>query len=168
MVEDGTEDILVDTLFSLAYGALLLLSHTTLRLVRGRRYGICASNGSGKSTLLRAIVDGKVRRGRPYTESSFPKTVADIGRELPSSKRSSSCYGRTRLARRGQVIIHHRLRCVWCGLFALDLMFDSDNFAQTSHLQRYLVQPYDSSWRMSASTMQDRNRVSEACREAGR
>ncbi|KAG8998600.1 hypothetical protein FRB94_001382 [Tulasnella sp. JGI-2019a] len=60
IVEDGTEDILVNTVFSLAYGALLLLSHTTLRLVRGRRYGICASNGSGKSTLLRAIVDGKV------------------------------------------------------------------------------------------------------------
>lgn len=39
---------------------MLLLSHTTLRLVRGRRYGICAGNGSGKSTLLRAIRDGKV------------------------------------------------------------------------------------------------------------
>ncbi|KAF8305161.1 hypothetical protein DL93DRAFT_2089730 [Clavulina sp. PMI_390] len=56
----GDEDILVNTQFSLAYGALLLLSHTVLRLVRGRRYGICASNGSGKSTLLRAIRDGKV------------------------------------------------------------------------------------------------------------
>ncbi|KAG8939841.1 hypothetical protein FRC03_005950, partial [Tulasnella sp. 419] len=54
------EDVLVNTLFSLAYGALLLLSHTTLRLVRGRRYGICAANGMGKSTLLRAIRDGKV------------------------------------------------------------------------------------------------------------
>ncbi|KAG8857964.1 hypothetical protein FRB96_005455 [Tulasnella sp. 330] len=60
IVADATEDVLVNTVFSLAYGALLLLSHTTLRLVRGRRYGICASNGSGKSTLLRAIVDGKV------------------------------------------------------------------------------------------------------------
>lgn len=58
--EDGNENALVDTIFSLAYGALLLLSHTRLRLIRGRRYGICASNGSGKSTLLRAIRDGKV------------------------------------------------------------------------------------------------------------
>ncbi|KAG9048951.1 hypothetical protein FS837_011594 [Tulasnella sp. UAMH 9824] len=31
--QDGSEDVLVDTIFSLAYGALLLLSHTRLRLV---------------------------------------------------------------------------------------------------------------------------------------
>ncbi|KAF8606113.1 hypothetical protein BDV93DRAFT_520970 [Ceratobasidium sp. AG-I] len=55
-------------LFSLAYGALLLLSHTTLRLVRGRRYGICAGNGSGKSTLLRALRDGKVENFPPQSE----------------------------------------------------------------------------------------------------
>ena len=54
------EGLLCDTLFSLAYGALLLLSHTTLRLVRGRRYGILGSNGSGKSTLMRQLRDGKV------------------------------------------------------------------------------------------------------------
>jgi len=54
------EEVLCDTLFSLAYGALLLLSHTTLRLVRGRRYGILGSNGSGKSTLMRQLRDGKV------------------------------------------------------------------------------------------------------------
>ncbi|KAF8894076.1 P-loop containing nucleoside triphosphate hydrolase protein [Infundibulicybe gibba] len=56
--EEG--EILCDTLFSLAYGALLLLSHTTLRLVRGRRYGILGANGSGKSTLMRQLRDGKV------------------------------------------------------------------------------------------------------------
>lgn len=60
MAAEGEEVPLCDTLFSLAYGALVLLSHTTLRLVRGRRYGICAGNGSGKSTLLRALRDGKV------------------------------------------------------------------------------------------------------------
>ncbi|KAF8748477.1 Chromo (CHRromatin Organization MOdifier) domain [Rhizoctonia solani] len=58
----------VNALFSLAYGALLLLSHTTLRLVRGRRYGICAGNGSGKSTLLRALRDGKVENFPPQSE----------------------------------------------------------------------------------------------------
>jgi elongation factor 3 len=58
-------EVLCETLFSLAYGALLLLSHTTLRLIRGRRYGILASNGSGKSTLLRAIRDGKVENFPP-------------------------------------------------------------------------------------------------------
>ncbi|KAG9019271.1 hypothetical protein FRB90_004540 [Tulasnella sp. 427] len=66
--QDGSEDVLIDTIFSLAYGALLLLSHTRLRLVRGRRYGICASNGSGKSTLLRAIRDGKVENFPPQDE----------------------------------------------------------------------------------------------------
>lgn len=46
--------------FSLAYGGLLLLNHTSLRLHRGHRYGVVAANGSGKSTLLKAMRDGKV------------------------------------------------------------------------------------------------------------
>lgn len=58
-------ELLCDTLFSLAYGALLLLSHTTLRLVRGRRYGILGPNGSGKSTLMRSLKDGKVENFPP-------------------------------------------------------------------------------------------------------
>ncbi|KAF8656119.1 hypothetical protein AX16_002757 [Volvariella volvacea WC 439] len=62
------EQLLCDTLFSLAYGALLLLSHTTLRLVRGRRYGILGANGSGKSTLLRQLRDGKVENFPPREE----------------------------------------------------------------------------------------------------
>lgn len=49
----------------MAYGALLLLSHTTLRLIRGRRYGILGTNGSGKSTLLRQLRDGKVENFPP-------------------------------------------------------------------------------------------------------
>ncbi|KAJ3809156.1 P-loop containing nucleoside triphosphate hydrolase protein [Lentinula lateritia] len=61
--EEG--EVLCDTLFSLAYGALLLLSHTTLRLIRGRRYGILGTNGSGKSTLLRQLRDGKVENFPP-------------------------------------------------------------------------------------------------------
>lgn len=62
------EEVLCEILFSLAYGALLLLSHTTLRLIRGKRYGILAPNGSGKSTLLRAIRDGKVENFPPQDE----------------------------------------------------------------------------------------------------
>ena len=62
------EQVLCEILFSLAYGALLLLSHTTLRLVRGKRYGVLAPNGSGKSTLLRAIRDGKVENFPPQDE----------------------------------------------------------------------------------------------------
>ncbi|KAJ8514383.1 hypothetical protein ONZ45_g8055 [Pleurotus djamor] len=61
-------EVLCDTLFSLAYGALLLLSHTTLRLIRGRRYGILGTNGSGKSTLMRQLRDGKVENFPPQDQ----------------------------------------------------------------------------------------------------
>ncbi|KAF5325821.1 hypothetical protein D9611_000032 [Ephemerocybe angulata] len=65
-VDTGEEgELLCDTLFSLAYGALLLLSHTKLRLFRGRRYGILGTNGSGKSTLMRQLRDGKVENFPP-------------------------------------------------------------------------------------------------------
>ncbi|KAF8844661.1 hypothetical protein BDN67DRAFT_1052348 [Paxillus ammoniavirescens] len=64
--EEG--ELLCDTLFSLAYGALLLLSHTTLRLFRGRRYGILGTNGSGKSTLMRQLRDGKVENFPPQDQ----------------------------------------------------------------------------------------------------
>lgn len=65
---DEEGELLCDTLFSLAYGALLLLSHTTLRLFRGRRYGILGANGSGKSTLLRQLRDGKVENFPPQDQ----------------------------------------------------------------------------------------------------
>ncbi|RDB25179.1 mRNA export factor elf1 [Hypsizygus marmoreus] len=61
-------EVLCDTLFSLAYGALLLLSHTTLRLIRGRRYGILGANGSGKSTLMRQLKEGKVENFPPQSQ----------------------------------------------------------------------------------------------------
>lgn len=64
--EDG--EILCNTLFSLAYGTLLLLSHTTLRLIRGRRYGILGPNGSGKTTLMRQLKEGKVENFPPQSE----------------------------------------------------------------------------------------------------
>ncbi|KAJ7594005.1 P-loop containing nucleoside triphosphate hydrolase protein [Mycena floridula] len=67
-VSDDEGEVLCDTLFSLAYGALLLLSHTTLRLIRGRRYGILGTNGSGKSTLLRQLRDGKVENFPPQSQ----------------------------------------------------------------------------------------------------
>ncbi|KAK9679985.1 [NU+] prion formation protein 1, partial [Basidiobolus ranarum] len=60
---DSDEDegeILCDIDFSLAYGGMMLLNHTNLRLCRGRRYGLCGANGVGKSTLMRAIANGKL------------------------------------------------------------------------------------------------------------
>ncbi|WRT66072.1 uncharacterized protein IL334_003024 [Kwoniella shivajii] len=67
--DDGSEgQLLCDIQFSLAYGGLLLLNHTNLKLRRGRRYGICAGNGAGKSTLMKAIRDGKVEGFPPQDE----------------------------------------------------------------------------------------------------
>lgn len=58
--EDADEIEIVNTPFSLAYGGMLLLSHTTLRLLKGHRYGLCGRNGAGKSTLMRSIAEGKL------------------------------------------------------------------------------------------------------------
>ncbi|KAI9675295.1 MAG: hypothetical protein M1817_001198 [Caeruleum heppii] len=58
--EDDGEVEIVNTDFSLAYGGMLLLSHTTLRLLKGHRYGLCGRNGAGKSTLMRSIAEGKL------------------------------------------------------------------------------------------------------------
>ncbi len=58
--EDDGEIEIVDADFSLAYGGMLLLSHTNLRLLKGHRYGLCGRNGAGKSTLMRSIAGGKL------------------------------------------------------------------------------------------------------------
>ena len=58
--EDTGEVEIVNTDFSLAYGGMLLLSHTNLRLLKGHRYGLCGRNGAGKSTLMRSIAEGKL------------------------------------------------------------------------------------------------------------
>lgn len=58
---EKSDDIeIVNTNFSLAYGGMLLLSHTNLRLLKGHRYGLCGRNGAGKSTLMRSIAEGKL------------------------------------------------------------------------------------------------------------
>lgn len=58
--EDDGEVEIVNADFSLAYGGMLLLSHTNLRLLKGHRYGLCGRNGAGKSTLMRSISNGKL------------------------------------------------------------------------------------------------------------
>ncbi|BFZ63842.1 [NU+] prion formation protein 1 [Saitoella coloradoensis] len=65
--DDEAGEKIVDVDFSLAYGGMMLLNHTHLRLYRGRRYGIVAHNGAGKSTLMRAIATGKLE-GFPSPE----------------------------------------------------------------------------------------------------
>ena len=63
---DGEVEI-VNTDFSLAYGGMLLLSHTNITLHKGHRYGLCGRNGAGKSTLMRSIAEGKLE-GFPSKE----------------------------------------------------------------------------------------------------
>lgn len=58
--EDVDKDELCNCRFSLAYGGKILLNNATLRLVRGRRYGLCGANGVGKSTLMKAIARGQL------------------------------------------------------------------------------------------------------------
>jgi elongation factor 3 len=60
-VKEDTSDVeIVNADFSLAYGGMLLLSHTNIRLLKGHRYGLCGRNGAGKSTLMRSIAEGKL------------------------------------------------------------------------------------------------------------
>lgn len=56
--QEGEELCNID--FSLAYGGMMLLNHTKLKLHRGQRYGLCGHNGAGKTTLMRAISQGKL------------------------------------------------------------------------------------------------------------
>ncbi|KAI8907225.1 P-loop containing nucleoside triphosphate hydrolase protein [Gorgonomyces haynaldii] len=46
--------------FSLAYGGMILLNNTKLRLTRGQRYALIGPNGVGKTTLMRAIANGQL------------------------------------------------------------------------------------------------------------
>lgn len=58
--DDSEGVVIVNTNFSLAYGARMLLNKTNLRLIKGHRYGLCGRNGVGKSTLMRAINNGQL------------------------------------------------------------------------------------------------------------
>ena len=64
--EEG--EVLCDCEFSLAYGAMILLNNTKLKLRKGKRYGLCGPNGCGKSTLMKAIANEQVEGFPPKTE----------------------------------------------------------------------------------------------------
>lgn len=66
--EDPNAVEIVNADFSLAYGGMLLLSHTNLRLLKGHRYGLCGRNGCGKSTLMRSIANEKLEGFPPQDE----------------------------------------------------------------------------------------------------
>lgn len=78
--EDGDE--LCNCLFTLAYGTKILLHNTTMRLIRGAKYGLLGGNDSGKTTLMRSIANGSVEG---FPDASEVRTVfveADIMGEL--------------------------------------------------------------------------------------
>jgi len=78
--EDGEE--LCNCQFTLAYGTKILLHNTSMRLLRGAKYGLLGGNESGKSTLMRSIANGSVEG---FPDASEVRTVfveADILGEL--------------------------------------------------------------------------------------
>lgn len=58
--DDGGAEELCNCQFRLAYGSKILLSNTSLKLLRGFRYGVLGKNDCGKTSLLRAIADHRL------------------------------------------------------------------------------------------------------------
>ena len=63
-------------------GGKILLNNATLRLKRGKRYGLCGPNGAGKSTLMRAIANGQLDGFPPKEELRTVYVEHDIDSEL--------------------------------------------------------------------------------------
>eukprot|EP00039_Didymoeca_costata_P001080 m.49517 g.49517 ORF g.49517 m.49517 type:complete len:1026 (+) comp10618_c1_seq1:106-3183(+) len=78
--DDGTE--LCDCEFTLAYGTKILLHNASMKLKKGKKYGLLGQNDCGKTTLMRAIADGSLDG---FPDASEVRTVfveADIQGEL--------------------------------------------------------------------------------------
>ena len=74
--EEGT--VLCDCQFKLAYGGLILLNNAQLKLMKGKRYGLCGPNGCGKSTLMKAIANGQLEGFPPPEELKTVYVEHDI------------------------------------------------------------------------------------------
>ncbi|CAO3636041.1 unnamed protein product [Mucor hiemalis] len=104
-LEEGEE--LCNCEFSLAYGAKILLNRTHLRLMRGRRYGLCGANGCGKSTLMRAIANEQVEGFPPrsvlktvYVEHDIDGSEADTGLvDFIDASEGVECHDKVEIAR---------------------------------------------------------------------
>lgn len=85
-LDDADGEVLTNIPFSLAYGGLLLLNHTVLRLIRGHRYGICGANGTGKSTLLKAVNRHQIE--------NFPSHLSTfyVEHDIDGAETAASCY----------------------------------------------------------------------------
>lgn len=58
--DDADELFRVDNMMLMYGGGHLLLKDTTLRMCKGRRYGIIGHNGAGKTTLMKLLASGGV------------------------------------------------------------------------------------------------------------
>lgn len=85
-VDDSDGEVLTNIPFSLAYGGLLLLNHTVLRLIRGHRYGVCGKNGCGKSTLLKAINRHQIE--------NFPEHLSTfyVEHDIDGAENAETCH----------------------------------------------------------------------------
>lgn len=84
--DDGQGELITNLEFSLAYGGLLLLNHTVLKLRRGHRYGVCGANGAGKSTLLKAINRHQIDNWPEHLTTFY------VEHDIDGVEDESSCY----------------------------------------------------------------------------
>lgn len=84
--DDG--DTLCDCTFTLAFGSKILLHNTTMKLLRGRRYGLLGQNDSGKTTLMKAISKNQVEG---FPDSSTVRTVF-VEADIVGEQSHLSCY----------------------------------------------------------------------------
>ena len=78
--EDAAE--LCNCNFTLAYGSKILLKNTSMKLLRGLKYGLLGPNECGKTSLLKAIANDQVEGFPPSTEVRTVFVEADILGEL--------------------------------------------------------------------------------------
>lgn len=81
--EEGIE--ICNCEFSVAYGGMILLNNTRLRLLKGKCYALVGPNGVGKSTLMRSIANGQLEGFPPpdvlktvFVEHSLQAEDADV------------------------------------------------------------------------------------------
>lgn len=58
--DDDPDRTICDIRFNLAYGGMILLHRTQMKLKRGHRYALVGQNGVGKTTLMNAIDKGRL------------------------------------------------------------------------------------------------------------
>eukprot|EP01065_Artemidia_motanka_P006077 TRINITY_DN12963_c0_g1_i1.p1 TRINITY_DN12963_c0_g1~~TRINITY_DN12963_c0_g1_i1.p1 ORF type:complete len:1180 (+),score=438.27 TRINITY_DN12963_c0_g1_i1:66-3542(+) len=96
-VEDGLT-VLCDCQFSLAYGTIILLHNTTLKLHKGVKYGLLGPNDCGKTTLMKSIVAGQVDGFPPASQVRTVYVEADIQGDVSHLSAIEFLYADPRLA----------------------------------------------------------------------